>query len=163
MYGFKTVQKPYLFFRPLHISQLIFAEIFLNTFIMDKKLIPLLIFLLFLFLPVKADITNPVCCVVTLTQNANPDSGERNEKDSRHYRRLPSRSIECTISTTDGVIIPGVDTSDILSYEIYDVEGICIGIFSDADDFVSYLFSQNGSFEVRFTTDEYIFLGYIDI
>lgn len=111
----------------------------------------------------KAEITNPVCCVVTLTQNYNSESGTENDDYFRQYRRLPSRPIKCTISLTDGVIIPGVNTSNIISYQIYDVSGIFIGMFSESDDFVSFLFSQNGTFEVRFTTEDYIYIGYVSL
>ena len=130
---------------------------------MKKKLTFLFIIFLSLFLSLKAEITNPVCCVVTLTQNYNSESGTENDDYFRQYRRLPSRPIKCTISLTDGVIIPGVNTSDIISYQIYDVSGIFIGMFSESDDFVSFLFSQNGTFEVRFTTEDYIYIGYVSL
>ena len=130
---------------------------------MKKKLTFLFIIFLSLFMSLKAEITNPVCCVVTLTQNYNSESGTENDDYFRQYRRLPSRPIKCTISLTDGVIIPGVNTSNIISYQIYDVSGIFIGMFSESDDFVSFLFSQNGTFEVRFTTEDYIYIGYVSL
>ncbi|MDE5795615.1 MAG: hypothetical protein K2H75_00745 [Muribaculaceae bacterium] len=105
--------------------------------------------------------TTPVYCVVTLTQNYNPESGVRSEDEPIKHHRLPSRSIEGTISTTEGVIIPGVNSSDLLSYELYDESGVCIAMFSEADDFISFLFSQSGSFEIRFTTKNYIYVGYM--
>ena len=128
---------------------------------MKKKLTFLFIIFLSLFLSLKAEITNPVCCVVTLTQNYNSESGTENDDYFRQYRRLPSRHIDCTISTTEGVIIPGVNSSDLLSYAIYDESGVCMVIFSEADDFVSFLFSQSGSFEIRFATEDYIYAGYV--
>lgn len=65
--------------------------------------------------------------------------------------------------TTSGVNIPGVENSEIISFEVYDPSGICMGIYSDETDFVNALFSLSGEFEIRFVTDEAAFAGTIEL
>ena len=65
--------------------------------------------------------------------------------------------------TSSGVSIPGVEISDIISFEIYDPSGICLGIYSDEMDFVNALFSLNGEYEIVFVTENTTFAGIIEI
>ncbi|MDE5877059.1 MAG: hypothetical protein K2H47_06150 [Muribaculaceae bacterium] len=129
---------------------------------MKKKLTFLLILFSFFLLPSKAE-NDSGYYVIGLFQSSNSDPEKLKYETPKKGDRLPSRPIECYLSLTEGVVIPTVDIPEIISYEIYDLSEACIGIFSEADDFVSFLFSQSGSFEVRFTTDEYIFVGYITL
>lgn len=74
--------------------------------------------------------------------------------------RIPPRPISCTISN-DGIIIPDVDTSEIISFEIYAIDGSCISTLIDSESFISTLYHLNGEYEIRLITDTYIFKGYI--
>lgn len=73
-----------------------------------------------------------------------PVRTDDDEQDDRNP--LP---LEIIISKTDGVKIPGVNNSDILFYEIYDVNNACLGTFTEANDFINALFAQQGSLEIR--------------
>ena len=86
--------------------------------------------------------------------NKNPD----NRKGDRSNRRPLIGEI-----TSSGVNIPGVENSEIISFEIYDLSGICMGIYSAEMDFVNALFSLSGEFEIRFVTDEAAFAGTIEL
>ncbi|MDE6717975.1 MAG: hypothetical protein K2J70_07275 [Muribaculaceae bacterium] len=76
--------------------------------------------------------------------------------------RTPSMRIPVTISM-DWVEISGVDSNDILTYGIYDLDGGCMGIFNDAPSFTDIFFSLSGEYELRFTTDEYLYIGYVEL
>lgn len=76
--------------------------------------------------------------------------------------RIPSSKLFMTISAT-GVEILGVDARDILLYEIFDLEDIPVGIFTDGASFVEALFSLSGEYRVRFMTDSYVYVGYVEL
>ena len=87
-----------------------------------------------------------------------------NEKDlPQRGSRAPGYPIEATISLDGGVEIQGIDSADILSYEVCDEEGVCLASFADESDFTGFLFSSAGAYMVRFTTDDYIYIGYVEI
>lgn len=92
-------------------------------------------------------------------------SAETNEKDlPQRGDRAPGYPIEATISLGGGVEIQGLDSADILSYEVCDEEGVCLALFADESDFTDFLFSSNpGMYMLRFLTDDYIYIGYIEI
>ncbi len=91
-------------------------------------------------------------------------SAETNEKDlPQRGDRAPGCPIEAIISLYGGVEIQGLDSTDILSYEVCDEEGVCLASFADESDFTGFLFSNTGAYMVRFTTDDYIYIGYIEI
>lgn len=92
---------------------------------------------------------------VSVTQSPEPyyiDDGQ-----VRH--RTPSRPIICTI-TPDGVNIPSVNTEDIITYDVFSSGGDCIASFTSEQDFISFLFSIKGTFEIRIHIDGYVFHGY---
>lgn len=77
--------------------------------------------------------------------------------------RAPSLRIICTISQSEGITMNG-HAFNFLSYEIWDTEGeICFGAFTDETAFISYLFSIEGEYQLRFITEEYSLLGNIFI
>ena len=79
-----------------------------------------------------------------------------------HGNRLPGIPVEASISTDD-VEIPGLDPIDIISYEICDENGDCLVLFADVAGFIDSLFANTGVYMVRFTTADYIYIGYIEI
>ncbi len=72
--------------------------------------------------------------------------------------RVPSRSFSCTVSREE-IIIEGVEKEEILSYEVYDKTGVCVGLFSNEQDFISFIFSVNGFYTVCFLTKDCCFAG----
>lgn len=83
-----------------------------------------------------------------------------NLQSGRH--RSNQRPLYGTISP-DGVSIPGVETSDILYFEIYTPEGFCMGAFADEAEFIQTLFSLSGEYEIRLVTEEAVFVGVVEI
>lgn len=75
--------------------------------------------------------------------------------------RKPAKRIIATLSVANGIEISGVDVSDIYSFEIYDENGGCLGIFSDLEDFVQVIFLYNESLKIRLLTAEYALVGYL--
>ncbi len=75
--------------------------------------------------------------------------------------RMPSRRIYGSISKAGGLKIDGVNISEIYIFEIYDADGVCIGAFCDANDFVQAVFSYHGNMELRLHTAKHILLGNI--
>lgn len=91
-----------------------------------------------------------------------PSTLEPQKNDLPEYgNRLPSRPIECTISQDTGVSISG-SPDEIVSYEIWDAEGnTCLSLCSDESDFLNYLFTLTGDFQIRFNSSEYTYIGYL--
>ena len=91
-------------------------------------------------------------------------SAGTNEKETpQRGNRAPGSLIGAIISLDGGVEIQGIDSADILSYDICDEEGVCLASFADESGFTSFLFSNAGAYMVRFTTDDYIYIGCVEI
>ncbi len=79
-----------------------------------------------------------------------------------HKHRMPPKPIYCTI-TSDNIIISSTNADDIGTYEVFDIDGVCVAIFENEQDFISYIFSTSGTIEIRFHLDEYILQGYLSL
>ena len=80
----------------------------------------------------------------------NPEKGTRDTPE-----RLPASITE------SGVTIERVSESEIESYDIYTPSGIFLGCFESGEEFATSLFSLKGEYELRFTTSEYVYVGYV--
>lgn len=76
--------------------------------------------------------------------------------------RTPPRPLICTISP-NGINIQSVNTEEITAYDIYDTEGGCIASFTTEQDFISFIYSLDGTVEIRIHTDGYVFHGYVQL
>lgn len=79
-----------------------------------------------------------------------PDNGMRDNPE-----RIPA------LISENGVAIERVSESEIESYDIYTPSGILLDSFGSGEEFATSLFSLKGEYEVRFTTSEYIYVGYV--
>ena len=79
--------------------------------------------------------------------------------------RTPGMALHCTISHESGITISGSGIADeIVSYEVYDITGSNIAIFSDEQSFIDFIFSGiSGEFQIRFRTDSASYSGYIEL
>lgn len=105
-----------------------------------------------------ADSDSSTTYTVEVTQSIDPyvvDNGP-----VRH--RTPPRPLICTIST-NGINIQSVNTEEIIAYDIYDTEGGCIATFTNEQDFISFIYSLEGTVEIRVHTDGYVFHGYVQL
>ena len=78
-------------------------------------------------------------------------------------RRSAPRPIHITISSINGVTIPNVDKSEVISYEIYDLNGNCIGAYIDDIDFANHLFSSNSTLQIKIILDGHILVGWVKL
>lgn len=76
-------------------------------------------------------------------------------------RRTPSKRLAATISLDYTIEIPGINVSEIYSFEIYDEEGNCLSVFNSPEDFVQAIFLHNESIKIRLVTAEYALVGYL--
>lgn len=103
---------------------------------------------------------NETYSILLSTEENNFDPKKDKDIDNR---RMPMRRTICYLSATTGVSISGYD-NNFLSYEIWDAEGeICLGAFAEETAFISYLFSIEGEYQLRFITEEYSLVGNIFI
>lgn len=74
--------------------------------------------------------------------------------------RMPSQPIQCTISE-DGIFIYGYEVDEILSFEVYDLDGNCVLMTDEARIFVTYIYSTSEEFEIKIFTKDSLLRGYI--
>ena len=126
------------------------------------KLAATLMLLVFAF-PASGD--NPFCgnigqgnfVLVGLTPY--PRYDEEPELPEKGTRDTPERLPACV--SDGGVTIERVSESEIESYDIYTPSGILLDSFGSGEEFATYLFSLKGEYELRFTTSEYVYVGYV--
>lgn len=81
------------------------------------------------------------------------------DPDKRH-REHPA-PLPCQISVDEGIRIPGINVSEIESFEIYDTEGNCVAAYSSEQDFIDTLPTLHGEYQLRFVTDDFDLRGWI--
>ena len=98
--------------------------------------------------------------VITPEDDTPEEGGEPTTDTSPEGNRVPSVSIYCVL-TRSGLEFD-VPVFGIISYEIYDSEGVCIANYSHEYGFISYFFSlPPGEYKIRFVTNSCIYSGYI--
>lgn len=91
------------------------------------------------------------------TQYDNPDK----DWDPEGMRK-PGKPIIGTIDSENGIQIPGLDKSQVVSYELY-CEGSCMGSWYDEAGFLLQLSEQEGIMEIRINMPEYYLSGYLTL
>lgn len=127
---------------------------------MNKLLAILIISIVMLSSSTFAYADNSTTYSVSVTQSPEPEPEYVHDGPVRH--RTPARPIICTI-TPDGVNIPSVNTEDIIAYDVFSPEGDCIASFTSEQDFISFIYGNNGTFEIRIHIDGYVFHGYANL
>lgn len=85
---------------------------------------------------------------------------ERKPEYNRPGNRAPSHPVLCTISMEDGIMADFADS--ILTYEVWAPgTNSCIINCSDEEIFIDYLFNVPGDYEIRLSTDEYFYIGFL--
>lgn len=96
----------------------------------------------------------------TVNLQKKPVKKEHHQDLDREGTRKPSLPIVCTISEQG--VQSEIPTEDIISYELWDAVGSCLLSVPDDKEFVHQLYSfPQGEYEIRITTDEYLYIGYI--
>lgn len=84
------------------------------------------------------------------------------EKPDREGHRAPSRPLTCIISLEE-LQIPGIDSTEIYLYEVYDSDGEPLASFTEMSDFIEYIFSATETIEIRLHIEEFVLSGYLYI
>lgn len=100
-----------------------------------------------------------VCPSVTILLQTEPS--EHNQDLDREGNRAPSRPVYCTISE-EGVLITGVSRPEILLYEIFDEDEICLVSTSEDQIFLNFILSHSGIMTVKFTLEDKCLSGQLD-
>lgn len=122
---------------------------------MNKFLAILIISIVMLYSTTFAYADGSTAYSVSVTQSPEPEY----VYDGPVRHRTPPRSVICTI-TPDGVNIPFVNAEDIIAYDVFSPAGDCIASFTSEQDFISFIYGINGTFEIRIHIDGYVFHGY---
>ena len=107
---------------------------------------------------------NPSICFPPLIPNLRnyPFATRMSEiEEEPHGHRVPPHIFNCTVDC-DGVWIEDMNMEEILSYEVYDESGECVGLFGNEGNFISFIGSANGLYTVCFLTQDYCFIGSTD-
>lgn len=83
--------------------------------------------------------------------------------DDKDGRRMPSRPVIITITDGQGVMIPGVENEEVISYSIYTEDGILVAMYTDDIDFAAAVFTMTGTIEIRIALDGYALCGWMDL
>jgi len=77
--------------------------------------------------------------------------------------RAPSKPATCTIDFTT-LSITSNRVSSVLSYELWDEEGeTSIAAYPSDSELVQFMTGLDGVYQLRLVTDEYIYIGYIEL
>lgn len=98
--------------------------------------------------------------VVAVSIITGQDPATDTDKSNKH--RMPGSPIPCIIDE-NGVSIQMDTTPEIISYEIYDADGMLICSVGDEETFIQTLFSLSGNYTVVFRTQEYAYIGSIEL
>lgn len=104
---------------------------------------------------------NKTSYTVAMHKQPKRQTGHNKDLDEEGLR-MPPMPISCIINKTDGVTIIGVP-EDIISYEVWDTSHeINIASFSDESEFLDFLFPLIGDYKIKFETENYYIIGYIE-
>lgn len=123
---------------------------------MNKLLVTLFVTFIMLISSTHTYAENSVTYFINLIQCSEPDYID--DVPVRH--RTAPRPIICAI-TPSGVNIPSVNTQDIIAYDVCSPAGDCIASFTSEQDFISFIYSINGIFEIRIHLESHLLRGYI--
>lgn len=123
-----------------------------------KKLYQILLVICLLLITPITSWADEITVTVTPTQDS-----ENNEIDlPSKGHRMPSSPVICNINPETSNITFSKDISDVSSYELWDETGAtCISSFNDAASCCEYLFSIPGEFQIRFVTEDAVYIGYL--
>lgn len=108
----------------------------------------------------KMSTDTPESIVITFNSKNNPDEIPDNWYLDPRGRRTPPKPIIGIISS-EGLQIPGIDTTEIYLYEVYDSDGKPMASFTEMYDFIDYIFGATETIEIRLHIDGYMLFGYI--
>ncbi|MDE6077529.1 MAG: hypothetical protein K2G29_07340 [Muribaculaceae bacterium] len=100
--------------------------------------------------------------IVTLSDDTDDEDRDNKPETGEKGRRDFIWSTTCRINP-DRIDIPSIDKESIISYDIYDQYGLCIGSFFYESDFLSALFTIKGKLKIRIVLETFSLSGYLEI
>lgn len=125
-----------------------------------KKITILFATLLVLFTSLVAIAMNDDGITITLTE-LKQDPPIYADEPGQPHRSCPSLVL-CTM-TTKSISISGIDISEVYSFDVLNSDGLLIAKFSTESDFLDFIFSNRGYFEIRLLSAQYTLSGWIEI
>ena len=104
-------------------------------------------------------ITTSMVATTTATNTNDPEEIGTEE----FGRRSPTRRIVCSIDASYGIQFLGQSTPDFILYEIYTSEDYCIYSCIEEMDFIDYMFSNSGEFQIHLLSEECRYIGYVSL
>ncbi len=128
-----------------------------------KKIITLsiIIIMTFALLPDRIMAGNSTSYTILVQKKSKEDS-RHNQDLSPVGNRMPPRLLPILISQ-EGLSIPDVNNDEIILYEVIDQYGTYLATFTTEAEFISFIFMNEGSIEIRIYLDEYILQGYLSL
>lgn len=121
-----------------------------------KRILTILSIILLVLPSIQVEGANSEKKVITLkkTQRFPKD------KDLR-FKRIPTAMICCYVDSENG--IEQLDTSDIETYEIWDIEDTTpVVVYEDQYSFADYILSNPPSYLVKLYSPDYIYIGRVE-
>lgn len=125
-----------------------------------KKITILFTTLFMLLISFTAIAMNDITIALTLSEIEQNDPIFSD--DTPIGNRSGQSKVLCTM-TTKSISISGVDISDIYSFDVLNSNGLLIANFSNESDFLDFIFSTNGVFEIRFVLENTTLCGHITL
>ncbi|MDE6793074.1 MAG: hypothetical protein K2J48_08340 [Muribaculaceae bacterium] len=76
--------------------------------------------------------------------------------------RCPAAPLFCSISKVGGIQISGIDSAEIVCFEILDAYGHTVALLQDEPSFIETIFSLNGEYRIVFRLQNKILSGWIN-
>lgn len=132
-----------------------------KLYIMKQLLTIISIVCLQLIIPgnIYADDNNNLEDNYTVLLHCSDTDNPNNPVNNNKGNRIPQAPLYCNISIENGISINRIDTEDIISFEIYDCNGILINLFDNQWDFISTLYSMNGEVIIKLLIAESSYTG----
>ena len=128
------------------------------------KKIFLILILFFVAAPYMSAYDNDGCLIIYCTEDSETDDDSDDDwyvEPDPSRKKTPSAPVMVNVCAKDGLSIPGVDSSEILSFEIRDAYGNTVAILTDEDSFIATLFSLSGEYRLLFRLPGRTLAGWI--
>ena len=100
--------------------------------------------------------------IVTLSDDRDDEDNDNKPENENKGRRDFIWSTTCRINR-DRIDIPSINKESIISYDIFDQDGQCIGSFFNETDFLSAVFTIRGKLKIRIVLDFFTLSGYLEV
>ena len=112
---------------------------------------------------VNAVVVNQTYAVSLARVNSSNGYNETPEEEGEILHRLPGKHIECLIERNAGVQFCNGETPQFMSYEVYDMDETTVATFLTESEFITYIFSHEGDYQIRLVDADCAYIGYVSL